>query len=92
MPGGVPIGKAGTGRDIREVPGGAEAAEALFDCLRVEGSIHRSDPNMTIVSLPRRTGYMTFRRVSSSGDPAIDVNVPGVRLKIHFPSGGKHGH
>lgn len=92
MPGGVPIGRAGTGRDIREVPGGPDAAEALFDYLRVGASVHRSDPNMTIVSLPRRAGYITFRRVSTSGDPAIDVNVPGVRLKIHFPSGGKRGH
>ena len=28
---------------------------------------------------------VTFRPISGSRDPAIDVNVPGARLKIHFP-------
>lgn len=37
MPGGVPVGSPGTGRDIRELPGGLPAAQDVFAYLRVGG-------------------------------------------------------
>lgn len=87
MPYGRPIGRRGGGLDVRELPGGAEAARDLFDYLRVGGTEHRLTPNMTIIKLPGEAGFLTFRQRSQSGDTAIDVNVPGVRLKLHFPGG-----
>ena len=85
MPNGRPIGRRGGGLDVRELPGGTKAARDLFDYLRVGGIEHRSTPNMTIIKLPGDAGFLTFRQRSRSGDTAIDVNVPGVRLKLHFP-------
>src|SRR5215472_1928113 len=85
MPHGRPIGRRGGGLDVRELPGGTKAARDLFDYLRVGGIEHRSTPNMTIIKLPGDAGFLTFRQRSRSGDTAIDVNVPGVRLKLHFP-------
>lgn len=84
MPGGAPIGQPGMGLDVRELPGGLEAATDLFDYLRVGGTVYRSVQNLTIVELPANAGYITSRPVSGSGSPAIDVNVLGSRLKIHF--------
>jgi hypothetical protein len=86
MPGGVPIGAAGSGPDISRLPGGTVAARELFDYLRVGAEPYESDSNKTIVKLPGGAGYLTFRRLSRSGGSAIDVSVPGIALKrIHFP-------
>jgi hypothetical protein len=86
MPYGRPIGRRGSGPDVRELPGGSAAAKELFDYLRVGGTEHRSEPNLTVVRLPSKAGFVTFREKSGSGDSAIDINVPGVTVKrIHFP-------
>jgi hypothetical protein len=86
MPGGVPIGEEGSSRDVRELPGGLSAAQDLFGYLRAGGTLYKSDPSMTIVRLPMNAGYITFRSISGSGDPAIDIRVPGLKFsKIHFP-------
>lgn len=86
MPGGVPVGRRGSGPDIRELPGGAKAAEELFNYLRVGGTVHISDSKLTVVKLPGSAGFITFRHASRSGNPAIDINVPGLTFdKIHFP-------
>jgi hypothetical protein len=87
MPGGKPIGKRGRGDDVRELPGGLEAARSLFNYLRIGGQImEKPDLDGTLVKLPGRAGYITFRPKSKSGPPAIDVNVPGIIFdKIHFP-------
>ncbi len=87
MPGGMPIGQPGRGSDVRESSGGLNAAKDLFNYLRVGGTPYRSEPDMTIIALPGNAGYITFRPVSSSGDPAININVPGAEFKIHFPDG-----
>jgi hypothetical protein len=89
MPDGKPIGRPGKGADVRELPGGLEAAKALFDYLRVGGQM-LDRPNLagTLVKLPGRAGYLTLRPISTSGSPAVDINVPGVAFdKIHFPLG-----
>lgn len=85
IPNGQPIGRRGGGLDVRELPGGTDAARTLFDYLRVGGTELRSTPNMTIIKLPGNAGFVTFRHRSRSGDSAVDLNVPGVRLKLHFP-------
>jgi hypothetical protein len=77
MPNGVPIGRRGRGEDIRELPGGIRAAEDLFDFLRVAGTDYRSEPNLKIVKLLGQDAFITYRPVSTSGSPAIDVNIPG---------------
>jgi hypothetical protein len=57
MPHGRPIGRRGSGPDIRELAGGGAAARELFDYLRVGGTEHRSEPNLTVVQLPRKAGH-----------------------------------
>lgn len=85
MPHGRPIGRPGSGPDIRELPGGSTVARDLFNYLGVGGTEHRSEPNLTVVRLPGKAGFLTFRAESRSGDSAIDINVPGVTIKrIHF--------
>ncbi len=63
MPNGRPIGTRGGGLDVRELPGGTEAAKDLFDYLRVGGTEHRSTPDMTIIKLPGDAGFLTFRPI-----------------------------
>jgi hypothetical protein len=86
MPGGAPIGTPGRGADVRELPGGLEAARALFDYLRVGGQVvSKSNLEGTLIRLFGKAGYVTFRPVSESGPPAVDINVRGVEFdKIHF--------
>jgi hypothetical protein len=91
MPNGVPVGELGTSAYIRELPGGLDVAKALFDELTVGGSEYRpkedsgSGSEITIVKLPGDAGFVTFRAESSDGSAAIDIRVPGVALKLHFP-------
>ena len=87
MPGGAPIGEPGSSADVRELPGGLVAARKLLDDLRVGGqTVDKPDLEGTLVKLPGNAGYITFRAISTSGPPAIDINVPGVVFKrIHFP-------
>lgn len=86
MPYGRPIGRRGSGPDVRELTGGNAIAEELFEYLRVGGTEHRSEPNLTVIQLPGKAGFLTFRERSGSGDSAIDINVPGVTIKrLHFP-------
>jgi len=86
MPGGAPIGQAGRSRDVREHSGGIEAARDLFDYLRVGGILYRADPQLTIVKLPGDVGFVTFRGISRSSSPAIDINLPETAffMRIHF--------
>jgi hypothetical protein len=87
LPNGVPIGTAGRRSNVRELPGGLTAARALFDYLRVGGQIiEKPDLRGTLIRLPGNVGYVTFRPVSTSGPPAVDINIPDVVvIRIHFP-------
>jgi hypothetical protein len=86
MPGGMPIGSAGANRRVRELPGGLQAARSLFDYLRVGGRLRLANDSITVVQLPGKAGYITFRPASDSGSPAVDINVPGIPFtKVHFP-------
>ncbi|MBV8739029.1 MAG: hypothetical protein JO007_17580 [Alphaproteobacteria bacterium] len=86
MPGGTPIGRKGDSPQVRELPGGLQAASDLFAYLRVGGHVRLQNEKIIVVQLPENAGYVTFRPVSDSGPPAVDVNVPGIPFtKIHFP-------
>lgn len=89
MPNGVPIGRRGRGLDVQLLPGGRAEAEELFDYLRVGGSDWGSTRNRTIIRLPNNAGFITYRPNSKSSGPAVDVNVPGAKLKLHFLSGSR---
>jgi hypothetical protein len=85
MPNGRWIGRPGGGEDVRELSGGTEAATQLFDYLTVGGSLYRSEPNLTVVRLPGKSGFITYRPYTVSGSPAVDINVPPIPLmKFHF--------
>jgi hypothetical protein len=85
IPGGTPIGAPGDSWRVRELPGGLSGAQRLFADLSVGGIARPSSPNITVVELPARAGYVTPRPQSTSGGPAIDINVPEIPfIKIHF--------
>jgi hypothetical protein len=85
MPGGMPIGLPGASPRVRVLPGGIRDAQNLFDYLRVGGTVETRGLRVTVVRLPGRAGHVTFRPTSTSGSPAVDVNVPGIPFRrIHF--------
>src|SRR5215831_5673190 len=84
MPHGRPIGNVGSDPSVRELSGGTRAAKELFEYLRVGGHVRLENNKITVVELPGKAGYVTFRPVSNSGPPAVDINVHGVPFdKIH---------
>ena len=85
LPDGVPIGMPGNTSRVRVLPGGVSAAQNLFDYLSAGGTIEEKSPSATVARLPGTAGYVTFRPTSTSGPPAVDVNVPGIPFRrIHF--------
>jgi hypothetical protein len=89
MPNGELIGERGRGPDVRVIPGGHKEARALFDYLRIGGTVWEEDPERTVIRLPLDAGYITYRPNSKSGGPAIDINMLSVGFdKIHFKQGG----
>ncbi len=92
MPGGQPIGDEGSRPEIRELPGGRQGAQDMFDHLSKGGKVI-NDPDYpgTRVELPDGGGYVGFRPVSSpksGGAPTVDINVPGVPIdKLKYPLG-----
>ena len=81
MPKGKPIGTQGSKPSIREVPGGQTAADDLFDDLAAGGNpvIVPSYPGK-MVDLPGG-GRVGLRPKSKSGEPTIDVDIPGIPIK-----------
>ena len=81
LPKGKPIGTKGSKASIREVPGGQEEAEDLFNDLTVGGkpATVPAYPGK-IVDLPRG-GRVGLRPKSKSGEPTIDVDIPGIPIK-----------
>ncbi|HEY1300390.1 MAG TPA: hypothetical protein VGF07_07825, partial [Stellaceae bacterium] len=83
---GVLIGTKGSGPGVQLLPGGLPAAERLFDYLRVGGLLYRRyGSKLTVIELPGRAGYVTFRPTSKSGPPGVDVNlIDHFYVKFHF--------
>lgn len=80
IPQGKPIGTKGSKPSIRELPGGQKAADDLFDDLSVGGNpiIVPGYPGK-LVDLPGG-GRVGLRPKSGSGEPTIDVNIPGIPI------------
>jgi hypothetical protein len=85
MPGGNLIGEPGGGYDVREVPGGAKAAQQAFDYLSVGGTPYTGSYSRSgqMVVLPGNTGWVGLR-TSDQGLATVDVRVPGVVPSIRF--------
>ena len=90
MPGGKPIGvKASSWRAsarLREVSGGKDEAERLFQEL-AQGGREITPPGYagTLIELPNGQGTVGYRPASKSGPPTIDViavNSRGNRIPI----------
>jgi hypothetical protein len=81
MPKGKPIGTKGSKASIREVPGGQKAADDLFDDLTAGGK------PVTVPTYPGKMvdlpggGRVGLRLKSKSGEPTIDVDIPGIPIK-----------
>jgi hypothetical protein len=81
MPQGKPIGTKGSKASIREVPGGQKVADDLFDDLTVGGK------PVVVPSYPGKMvdlaggGRVGLRPTSTSGEPTIDVDIPGIPIK-----------
>lgn len=88
LPGGRPIGAAGTDPSIREVAGDTQEAEELFDELTAGGAdVTPSNYPGKLMALPGG-GHVGLRPASKSGPPTIDVNVPGIPIrKVKFVGG-----
>ena len=90
-PGGQPIGTKNPGSsnpNIRNLPGGDQAAQNLFNDLAQFGT-GESNPNLPWPNyfLPDG-GFVGYRNAgnTSSNAPSVDVNIPNVFVgKFHFP-------
>ncbi len=81
MPKGRAIGTQGSKASIREVSGGRKAADDLFDDLTAGGKlVDMPTYPGKLVDLPGG-GRVGIRPKSTSGEPTIDVNIPGISIK-----------
>ena len=81
MPNGKPLGAKGTKASIREIPGGQKAAEDLFEDLTVAGKpVALPSYPGKMVDLPGG-GRVGLRSISKSGEPTVDVDIPGIPIK-----------
>ncbi len=81
MPGGKPIGTKGSKASNRQVSGGQKAADDWFDDLTVGGTsaIVPTYPGK-MMDVPGG-GRVGLRPKSKSGEPTIDVDIPGIPIK-----------
>lgn len=86
-PGGRLVGQPGSSAGVRELPGGEQSAEELFDRLTKGGTdITPSRYPGKRVRLPNGD-TIGYRPKSTSGPPTIDVDVAGVGIdKLKFPT------
>jgi hypothetical protein len=86
MPGGSAIGAPSAGGDetIRDVPGGQQAARAIFDQLSSGGTTFRGRYPGAAVEFP--DGGFVGIRGADTDYPTIDVNLPRIPdiSKLHF--------
>ena len=71
----------GSKPSIRRIPGGQKAADDLFDDLTI-GGVRVALPTYPgkMVDLPGG-GRVGLRPKSGSGEPTIDVDIPGIPIK-----------
>lgn len=85
MPGGNLIGAPGGGPDVRNLPGGEQAAKAAFNYLSVGGTPYEGDYSTSgeMVILPGNVGLVGLRK-NDSGISTLDVNVPSTFGSVRF--------
>jgi hypothetical protein len=85
MPDGKNIGVKGKGNNgrVRELPGGEKAAEEFFDRLTKGGEDYTPETHPGKGKNLPNGGWIGYRKASQSdsGNPTIDVKVPGVNFK-----------
>jgi hypothetical protein len=88
MPGGNALGQAGSDETIREVQGGVNEAQTMFNELAQGGTpVTGSTYPGTLVQLPNggTVGLRTVMTASPGTDATIDVNIPNIPItKIKF--------
>jgi hypothetical protein len=89
MPGGKPIGVAGTKRRVREITGSnLEHAEDMFNALTAGGTQVAASPYPGVLIALPGGGTVGLRKGSKKGPPTIatiDVQVPGFPIrKVKF--------
>ncbi|MGA3301967.1 MAG: hypothetical protein ABSC72_01605 [Methylovirgula sp.] len=89
MPGGNLIGEQGSGSDanVRNLPDGAQAAQAAFDYLSVGGKPYAGSYSSSgkMVTLPGNVGWVGLRS-NDQGIPTVDINLPATfgSIRIHY--------
>ena len=88
MPGGNTLGQAGSDAAIREVQGGVNEAQALFNKLAQGGTpVTGSTYPGALVQLPNggTVGLRTVMTASPGTAATIDVNIPNIPItKVKF--------
>lgn len=85
IPDGNLIGAPGGDADVRNLPGGAQAAQAAFDYLSVEGRPYTGTYPGKMVILPGDVGWVGLRS-NDQNIPTVDVNVPNTfgTMRFHY--------
>ncbi len=85
MPGGNVIGEPGGNVDVRNLPGGAQAAQDAFDHLSLGGTPYGGAYPGKMVVLPSGVGWGGLR-TNAQGIPTVDINLPGAvpRMRFHY--------
>ncbi len=85
MPDGNFIGTPGNGPDVRNLPGGAQAAQDAFDYLSVGGTPYSGSYSQSgqMVVLPGGVGWVG-RRTNRNGIPTLDIRVTSTFGSIRF--------
>jgi hypothetical protein len=85
-PNGQLIGGAGSQSTIRELPGGEQGAQAMFNQLSAGGQ-NITPPSYPGTLIRLSDGTVVGIRNSDAGVPTIDVNIPGDPsiMKLKFP-------
>ena len=87
MPGGTPVGTAGSSIGIRELTGGLSEAQAMFSKLSANGQVVQSNYPGTLVRFANgaTVGLRTVMSRSPNTAVTIDVNIPNIPIdKIKF--------
>ena len=82
-PDGKLIGTRLGNSEIINLPGGARAAQAAFDYLKVGGTPYKSDYPGDMITLPGGIGTVGFR-YNDQNLPTLDVKVPGIIRQMRF--------
>ncbi len=75
------LGKKGSNNLIRLFEGGKKEASQIFNKLTKNGEIYFKDTEKIIYKFSDNT-YVTYRPISKSGPPTIDIKMDGLEKNI----------